>query len=355
MTYSVSARVRHHRGADGGDRGGRLLSRSVVWRDDGTIDLESTEVPSLDSHDVRVRVAYAGICGSDLKMLHGDWEGAKRGRVMGHEGSGVVEGVGPSVSDIEIGARVTWEPTAACRECDDCRRGCPGLCTHRLRHGGCWAEWVVLPRSAVFVLPRDVDLQVGALAEPLACALHAYELGHVPTGASVAIVGGGTIGMMLACLASMLGARSVVVVSRQQTKEGVAVALGASALVTTDTVAGVRGACDGGPEIVFEAAGTAASTQLALALPMRGGRVVIVGAGDTNAVVQMRPHEIFERALAIVGSYAHGNDMGRAVGLLHKVDLRAIITDVFPLVDVDAALARAATGGIKVLLDTGPT
>lgn len=322
--------------------------RDLVW---GTA---APRVP--EAHEVHVEVAYSGICGSDLSIVGGHWPRSWRpGRVMGHEASGVVVGLGSGVDDLTVGDRVTWEPLGTCGRCDGCREGRPELCGAPVIHEGSWARDAVVPRRAVHRLPDGVDLLTGALAEPLACCLEAYEQAGVRLDDDVVVVGTGALGLMLAALAVLGGARSVVVVARSEEKARLARSVGATATVTgaggpeatRDEVVALLGRR---PDVVFEAAGAPAAVELALALPKRGGRVVLVGAGHPGETVPLEPHAMYVNATTVSCSYSQNGRMARAVRLLERLPLRELVTDVVPLEEFERGLERAATrGAVKVL------
>lgn len=328
--------------------------RALEWRGVADLRLTTVATPVPGPDEVRVTVAFAGICGSDLSMIDGVWQDASPGRVLGHEGSGVVDAVGADVQDVKIGSHVAMKVTSACGICRDCRDGVPSLCQYRTRHGGCWSDAIVVPRHSVYDVPRDLDLATAALAEPLSCALEAWERVSSKLGDDVVIVGGGTIGLLLTRLASAGGARRVVLVTRDTSKSALATQFGAtttiqSRAVISDTASDVRSVLGGTPDVVFEAAGVAASTELALALTRRGGTLALVGCGHTSDVVRVRPHDLVERDLRIVSSFGENFAMARALRLLSMLDFAPIITDSFPLAEYKRAIERAKTGGIKVL------
>lgn len=331
---------------------------AVVFRGVNNLRFQQRTATEVGEHEVGIRVAYAGICGSDLSIISGEWPGAWQvGRTMGHEASGVVEAVGSHVTDIEVGTAVTWEPMGPCGVCRQCRDGQVGLCAAPNPHEGAWAESVVIPRSAVHVLPVGLDLRLGALAEPLSCSLEAYEQAGLRLDDTVVIIGAGTLGLMLAALAAKGGARSIVVVTRSEAKSRVARRLGATDTVLSsanpdETRAAVVSVLGGTPDVVFEATGVASSYELALSLPARGGRVVAVGAGHAADQAVVNPHDLYRRTIAVTSSRNQNFKMRRAVGLLDRLPLEHLITDTVALHDFETGLAQARTsGGIKVLLD----
>ena len=196
-----------------------------AWLLHGARDLrlENRPRPSAAENSVVVRVARAGICGSDLHYYQdgrvGDFV-PKAPFVLGHEFAGEVAELGAGVSTLSVGDRVVVNPTIPCRTCAQCRRGRPNLCASIKVFGsaasvphldGGFEEYVGVPVSCCYRLPESVDFSVGALVEPLSVATHAVARSGGVAGMRVLITGGGTIGQSVLTIARATGASRITV------------------------------------------------------------------------------------------------------------------------------------------------
>ena len=176
----------------------------VFYRSKGELAVSQTGDPHpIDAADVIVRVRACGICGTDIKMLHGEYEGTRPPVILGHEFSGEVAEVGPAVENVSVGDRVVVDPNLTCGTCYYCRRSQENLCTQMVttgmnRNGG-MAEYCRVPSSTVHVVPSGLDFEVAAFCEPLACVLNGVNRAQVAPGDTVGVVGLGPIGLLFAC------------------------------------------------------------------------------------------------------------------------------------------------------------
>ena len=246
----------------------------------GELGLVEAPVPAPGPGDARVRVAFAGICGSDRELLEGGRPApyVRYPVVPGHEWSGIVEVVGPGVDPDLTGRKVVGEGFRNCQACDACRQGQTTLCQAPYEETGftqpgAWNDHVLLPARLLHVLPDDADLRSAALLEPAACVAEACLLALALPGERAAVVGGGTLGMLCLQLLRAGGPADLALVARRVEREGLARRCGADRLLTPDDALSSADRFD----VVIEAAGTPGSAQLAIDLARRGGRVVLTG------------------------------------------------------------------------------
>lgn len=256
----------------------------------GSQDLQQRDVPvpELGADDVKVRVAYNGICGSDLHFYYAA-EGWRRPLNIGHEISGVVEEVGSSVADLKTGDQVCVFPIDSCGDCNACRDGFPVQCSvldRTVSTVGCGSpigglgEFCVIPRHLAIPLTADLTLAQGAMVEPLAVSLTAVQRSGVQSGQTAVVLGGGPIGIgaFLALRAS--GVRAVVVEPSMERRAAL-VRLGAEMVLdpsTDDVGSMVRSMTDGrGADAVFECAGVEATFNAAIELVKNRGSIVLIG------------------------------------------------------------------------------
>jgi threonine dehydrogenase-like Zn-dependent dehydrogenase len=292
-----------------------------------------------DSSSVRVTVAAAGICGSDLEMVRLFPPG---GPTLGHEFAGV----------LDDGRVVAVQPTLPCGACDRCQAGEPQQCRQTLdtmygtAFDGGMAESVVVDRRCLAELPTGLDVRDASLVEPVAVALHACNRVGVTAGMRVAVVGAGSIGLLAAAVARHLGA-DVALVARHDGQFAAAERLG----VSTDVGRGY--------DVVVEAAGTASAFDLATRLARGGAAMALVAT--TWSPIEVSFVRAQMREISIVPAFVYGHhdgvrefDTAAAILAEHPEIASAVITHRFPLAEAARAFGVAgdrAHGAIKVVLE----
>jgi (R,R)-butanediol dehydrogenase / meso-butanediol dehydrogenase / diacetyl reductase len=294
------------------------MMRAARFHGAGDVRVERVErPPDPGPGELLLRIAAAGICGSDaLEYRAGPVLVAHEGPlILGHEFAGEVVGVGPGVDGVREGALVACGAGMSCGDCPPCRAGRTNLCTSYStlgfqRHGGL-AEACLVP-AAICVDAGALPPDAAALAQPMAIAVHAARRGRVAEADVALIVGAGGIGAFLTFAAAQAGAR-VVVADLDARRLEIARALGASETVELD---GRSTPGRFAPDVIFEASGSAAALDQAIALAPRGGRVVAVGVQKSRPPVDMRRVTLDE--LELIGTVAHvcRDDLPEALRLL---------------------------------------
>ncbi len=245
--------------------------------------LREAEVPdpAPESDEVVIRVCRCGICGSDLHMTEEPGTfGLGQGDVIGHEFAGEVIEVGRAVTDLKPGDLVAAAPIRGCGRCAPCRNGQPAWCENGMTLiGGGYAEYAALAGRQLRKLPVDISLADGALAEPLAVALHGIIRSGMKPGARVLVVGAGAIGLAVVYWARRMGAGCVVAADLHDHQQGRATDLGATGFVVSgpDMAERVAGACGGAPDIVFECVGKVGLIDHCIDLVRPRGTVCVLG------------------------------------------------------------------------------
>ena len=306
--------------------------------------------PVLGRNEVLIRVQYCGICGSDLHIYK---EGAAVG--SGHEISGDIVGMGPDVKGWRVGDRVAVEPRISCDECYWCKRGQIGLCEEYysalMRYGGAFATYAKAKHYYVHKLPDDLSYEQAALVEPTSSTLHAVGLSGMQEGDVVTVLGLGPMGQLAARLARALGAKAVYATEVSQSRielarDVVDEVIDAS---ITDPVDRILELTHGtGPDIVFECAGSIATTQQSVALVRKGGTVVIVAI--CFDWVEIPVSNIVLRQLTLRGSQCFAvGEYAAAFNLIKdgKIDVAPLATCKMPLDDINEGFEKAlrAEGG----------
>ena len=327
----------------------------------GELGLVEAPVADPGPGEARVRVAFAGICGSDRELLEGGRPApyVRYPVVPGHEWSGVVEAVGAGVDAGLEGRKVVGEGFRNCQACDACRQGQTTLCRAPYEETGftqpgAWNDHVLLPARLLHALPDDADLRAAALLEPAACVAEACLLAAPLPGERAAVVGGGTLGMLSLQLLRAGGPGDLVLVARRAEREGLARRCGADRLVAPDDAL----AADDRFDVVIEAAGTPGSAPLAVDLARRGGRVVLTGI-PADAADGVSWQSLVTGAITVFNVFGAPSRAwlhtvrAFAAGLL---DPTPLITHELPLAEVREAfrLMTEDPSAGKILLRPGP-
>ena len=356
------------------------MRAAVLPRPGRPVVVEDLELDDPGPGEVRVRMVASGVCHSDLHVRDGEWE--RPGPiVMGHEGAGIVEAVGPGVdpstSGLRPGRLVALSWVVPCGTCRSCRAGRSWECPESpsFAHGrdaagrtrlhraggddvlaylsiGTMAEAQVVPAGAAVPMPEGTPAEVAAL---IGCCVATgvgavVKTAAVPAGASVAVIGLGGVGLSIVMGARLAGAGRIVAVDRVAAKLDLAMELGASdAVLAGDdrsaTAAAIRALTDGGPDVAFEAIGRPATVELAIEVLPAGGTAVLVGMTPQGERAGFDVYRFVDGGRRILGSnygssvaavdfphYAELNLAGR-LPIERLVDRRIGLDDIEPAFD----------------------
>lgn len=289
----------------------------------GTEDIRLDEVPEpvVRDGEVRLKVAYNGICGSDLHMYFRGQMARDEPITLGHEFAGVIDTVGAGVTGLVPGTPVAVRPFFKCGRCEECARGWTHLCTPMkvlgcgAAEGGGLAEYCVAPAGMVFALPDGVTLEQGALVEPMAVSYHGILRGEVEPGMRVLILGAGPIGIGVLLGLRALGVTDVIVAEPSAPRRAAIAELGASEVLdphTDDVLGVVRDRTRGrGVDVVFECAGAQASYAQAVMAAGPRGRVVVLAVYEDP--VEWNPSMVMMREVELRGAVGYQEGCYEAV------------------------------------------
>ncbi len=335
-------------------------NRRVVVTDTHDVVVETTDTQPPGPREALVRTVLAGLCGSDTHAQHGRHPNIKLPYAVGHEVVGVVAQLGPDASGLAVGDRVTVEPTLPCWQCKPCRTGRENLCEN-LDFFGCnhpqggMADSFTIAANRLHRIPDDLDDVTAALIEPLATPVHAARLAGPLAGRTVAVLGAGTIGLLILVVARHAGAARIVVSDVLPGKRDLALALGADAVVDAaapGVVEHVRDALGESADVVFDCVAVQSTVSQAVAMALKGGTVVIVGVPTADVTLPLPV--IQDQQVRIQGSATYlPVDFDESIELLRSgaVDPARMVTGQFPIEEAAAAFAASAGGQhIKVLV-----
>jgi L-iditol 2-dehydrogenase len=328
---------------------------SAVWYGTGDVRLEERPLPPLGDKDVLVDVVGCGVCATDLHLVDGSIALYKPPKVLGHEVGGVVRAVGDAVTHVQSGDAVALDTSVPCNTCFYCREARPFMCPNRISVAAGFSDYNLVPASVVYKLPPGVGPEMGALAEPLSCAIHAVDRGEIRPADAVAIVGAGALGLLVLSVVRLRGATQIIMSDPDPSRRALAERMGATRVLdpfAEDLVAVAHELTDGrGVDVAFEAVGAQATIEQAFELPRQGGTLVQVSVPPTSARPALPAYQLFARELTIRGSFVRTTEFRRAVELLQTLDLAPLITQRFALSDFSQALdAARGRKGLRVLV-----
>jgi threonine dehydrogenase-like Zn-dependent dehydrogenase len=273
--------------------------KAVVKTQPGPGNLAYTDFadPTVQPGHAVIEVRAAGLCGTDLSLYHWSESMVRQYRpkpplVFGHEFSGVVAEVGAGVTSLHVGDRVTANPIMYCGQCYYCKSGRHSICDDRpilgLRLNGCFSRFVAVRQENVYPVPTEVSFEVAAMSEVLCVALHALDRIPVGPGDTVAVVGAGPLGFLILLAARAAGASRLVMtgLGADRDRLKIAIGLGAHAIVVdeADPSVAIQHLTRGlGADVAFECTGHASGVPQALSVVRKGGRIGVLGLGNTDS------------------------------------------------------------------------
>ncbi|SOC16104.1 2,3-butanediol dehydrogenase [Brochothrix thermosphacta] len=264
--------------------------KAAVWYGEKDLRIEDRDLKPMKADEVKVRVAWAGICGSDLHeyqegpvFIPVDKEDELTGEVapliMGHEFAGVIEEIGSEVTKYKVGDRVAINPTLTHGNLPEALDTYDGFSFIGLHGDGGFTKFANAPEKQVYKLPESLSLQDGALVEPMAVAVQAVKESEMLFGDTVAVFGAGPIGLLTIIAAKAAGASKIIVLDLSENRLEKALELGATHAVNSGEVDGVKAVRDivpGGVDVTFEVAGVAPTFKASIDATRARGTVVIV-------------------------------------------------------------------------------
>ncbi|GEK59818.1 butanediol dehydrogenase [Marinococcus halophilus] len=270
--------------------------KAAVWYDAKDIRVEERSEPSIHNDEVKVRVAWAGICGSDLHEYEegpvfipneeqDPISGGQAPFAMGHEFSGVVEAIGENVKDVHVGDRVSINPVLTYGNKGEHYDIYDGVAFIGLHREGGFADFVSVPEDHVYKLPEGLSLELGALVEPTSVAVQSIKESNITIGETVAVFGVGPIGLLTVIAARAAGASKIIALDLSETRLQKAKDVGATHIINSgeeDAVEAVKQIVPDGVDKSFEVAGIGVTFNQAVAATKARGimNVVSIFAND---------------------------------------------------------------------------
>ncbi|WP_078808812.1 2,3-butanediol dehydrogenase [Selenihalanaerobacter shriftii] len=296
---------------------------ALRWHGRNDIRIDEVAIPKVNSGEVKIKIEWCGICGSDLyeyksgplfipESKSHPLTGRKAPVILGHEIAGEVVEVAHDVKEIQVGDRVTVEPIRSCGTCVQCNEGYYNLCSNRGFHGfdgggGGLAEYTTCNADMVHKLPKKMSMEQAALVEPLAAAIHAIRRGRFAQGQTAAIFGTGPIGLALISAVKVAGAKKIIAVEIAEKRRKIAKEFGADIVLNSneeDVIAEITKLTDGqGVDIAFETTGVEVSYNNAVTATINSGKIVVVSLWGKEIEINLNDLVLTEKE--VIGSIAY--------------------------------------------------
>lgn len=333
--------------------------KAAVWKKKNVLELDDVPESEVGPEDVKVKVEYTSICGSDPHIVEGRLPVSYPPRIMGHEMSGTVVELGEKANTkgLKVGDRVTGNPVLYCGTCEYCRNGLEHYCLKLpiLFPPGSMSEYVVWNEQQIFKLPEEISMEEGCLTEPVSVSLRGIDLAEIRPGTTVAILGAGGIGQLLVQLSLLAGATTVLVSEPVESKRKLAEEMGADHVVdpTQEDLWAytMKVTANKGFDVVIEASGAEAAAEKAVELAGKAGLVEFFAVYAMNYSFPLKPFDLYSKELTLRGVFMSPYLFPRAVALLPRLKLKPLISEVFPLDQVVEAFEAVKSGeNVKVLI-----
>lgn len=331
----------------------------------GNIELRETEIPQPAADEVLIEIKAAGICGTDVHILHDQypyWPPV----ILGHEFSGQIVQVGDQVTNYNVGDRVVGEPhTLACGKCELCRTGYMQLCSSKRSIGwgihGAFTRYMKLPEKLLHHIPDSLSYEEAAVVEPTANVVQdVIERGGDQPNDFVVVTGPGPIGLLSVMAAKAAGAREVALVGVKadlKLRLKIGEQIGADHIILADeedAVQKVAALTHGrGADVVVEASGAASAIAATVPMVRRLGRIVVIGMPNKDQVLFPWNAAIWKMCTIVFNLSTGYSSWEKSIGLIasKKINVAPLITHCVPLAEWDRGMAAAESGeAIKVLL-----
>ena len=337
----------------------KLHSKPGLWWQ------EETPLPKIGQRDVLVAVTHAGICGTDRHIY--EWDAWSRSRVKigittGHEFVGRVAAIGPAVTRVAVGQRVSAEGHIGCGVCQPCRTGNGHICEKvdilGIDTNGCFASYIAVPEDNIWPVHPDIPDHLAAIFDPLGNAMHTVMAAGV-SGRSVLITGVGIIGLMAVSIAHAAGAGKILVTDRDRRRLELAKQLGADVAFDASDDAWPAQAREEthsqGPEVLLEMSGHPKAIRQGFAALRNGGTAALLGLPAEPVALDL-PNDIIFKGATVLG--INGRKMFEtwyqveSFLLSGRLNIDPIVTHRLPMADFERGFELMRSGeGIKIVLE----
>jgi L-iditol 2-dehydrogenase len=313
--------------------------RQIQYTRPGLTMADVSEPQITSPTQVKIRIAYASLCGTDLHIVRGDFDAMidKSSIPMGHEASGIIVDIGDAATrkGLSVGDRVTFYFNHYCGTCLSCRDGREQFCDGILPTMDFMSDMIVLDEQQVYALPKNIDMAAASLIEPASVAMRGLEMCRIRQGSTVAVSGGGGLGQIVATLAKLAGATSLTMIEPVAEKRALALRRGADHVIdpfNEDVVSTALEITGGrGFDTVIEVSGAPKACMTAMDIAARGACVELLATYAPDATMTMSLANSFLREVTLVTGVAMSPYvLPRSVAIAPQLALGELITTFAP-------------------------
>ena len=321
------------------------------------LSIVTKPIPKLSNpEDVLIRVAYSGICGTDLHIIAGEFPASTKALTLGHEFCGIIENVGSSVTTFKVGDRVVVNPNSNCNVCSYCRKGKQHFCVKGrtksaigiYKNGG-WSNYCRVPSHLVYILPVQIPLKNGIFVEPMSCILRGWkQIDGLDQNANILIIGCGIIGLLWTCFLHYKGYRNLSLSELNKQRKEIASRMGLS--VFTPNELKERKDLDEsfGFDLIIDCSGSPKAIESAFEWTNLGATFLCFGMCPKESEINICPFDIFSKELKILGSLINPFTFDASVSVVHAMkdylSYDKLGIEVFTLQDYNVALDSLKSG-----------
>lgn len=328
--------------------------KSALWYGKNDVRVEEVQEPKTTKGNVKIKVKWCGICGSDLHEYLGGpifipvenphpLSGNKAPVILGHEFSGEVVEIGEGVENLKVGDRVAVEPIVACGTCPACKEGKYNLCSLLGFHGLCGsggglAEYTVFPEKFVHKIPDSLSYEKAALIEPIAVAVHSLRIGKFLTGQTALVLGAGPIGLATIEALKAAGASLVIVMQRKSIRQEYAKRSGADVVLDpneVDVVEEVKKLTNGiGVDVSFETTGAQVGFDMGINSVKYDGTMVVTSIWENE--IKFNPNVLVFTEKKVAGTLAYRHEFPATIAQMsdNRIPAKGYITKKIHLDDI---------------------
>jgi len=310
--------------------------KQLWFMEENKIELRDLPAPEVGDSQVKIKIAYAAICATDIHMVTMGILGVKPPMALGHEASGIIMemGKGTEGSNLKVGDKVVANPTSACGICSECRSGRSQYCIQAIPTGA-FAEYIVTSANTVFKLPDDADLRHYSLVEPMVCTIRAMDLAQIKHGDTVLLSGVGGIGSILLNMIILSGATRITVSEPVAGKRENALSMGAQYTIDPfkeDFIRRAQEITDGkGFDHIFEASGAPQAAQPCTRAIARCGKIIYFAVFPPKFEFPVNLYDLYMHEASIQTVFTNPDLFPRAINLVPRMQMDKIIGTVIPL------------------------
>ncbi len=333
--------------------------KAAVFEKVGVFGVKEVPVPEIRRPDqILIEVEACSICGTDVHIT-GNPPGyiATEGTVLGHEFCGIIKAKGENVDQLEVGDRVVVNPNDYCGKCVYCRKNLPNQCQHIEALGidfdGAFAKYCVVTDKVAYKISKEVEADVAACAEPLACAINGLNKVDIKPSDSAVVIGAGPIGLIIAMLLKKSGIGKLYILETAPYRIDFAKNLQLGEVIdpiNENAAEKIGRETEIGADFVFDVTGSQIATSIDLV--RKDGTIVLFGV-NKQARKEIAQCEITTKEVQVLGTWLANATFPQAVKILEEkmIDMKALITDVYPLDEITEGMEKLRKGqAVKVII-----